>query len=120
MMSIEQRLFSPDITVIQIGGRITAGHHTQELARKIDDLLQSGLKRVIFDLHEATYLDSTGLGMIVMYGGKVRKNGGELRIAGAQGPVASTLSLCKVSEIIPLFATNEEAAASFGIAAGAA
>jgi anti-anti-sigma factor len=120
MMSIEQSVIPPDITVIQIEGKITAGHHTQELARKIDELLESGVKRVIFDLRDATYLDSTGLGVIVMYGGKVKKNGGELRITGARGPVASTLSLCKVSEIIPLFATTEEAAASFGIAAGAA
>lgn len=120
MMSIEQRTIPGDITVVHISGKITAGHHTQELARTIDGLMQSSARRVLFDLSEATYLDSTGLGIMVMYGGKQRKDGGELRICGARGPVAGTLVLCKVAEIIPCFTTLEEATKSFGLTAGAA
>ncbi len=120
MMSIEQRTIPGDITVVHISGKITAGHHAQELARQIDDLMQANVLRVIFDLTDATYLDSTGLGMIVMYAGKLRKASGEFRIVGAGGPVANTLTLCKVSEIIPCFAALEQATSSFGLAAGAA
>ncbi len=120
MMSIEQRRLESGIAVLHIQGKIIAGHASRELAAKIDELLQSGESRVIFDLTGATFLDSTGLGMIVMFGGKLKRNSGELRIAGATGPVANTLTLCKVSEIIPCFAAVDQAAASFGIAAGAA
>ena len=120
MMSIEQRTIPGDITVVQIAGRITAGHHTQELARTIDGLMQADARRVIFDLAEANYLDSTGLGIIVMYGGKLRRSSGELRIASATGVVANTLTLCKVSEIIPCYPTLDDATKSFGLAAGAA
>jgi anti-sigma B factor antagonist len=120
MMSIEQRLIEPDITVLQLQGKITAGHHSRELAIKIDELLQAGAMRVVLDLTEAAYLDSTGLGIFVMYGGKLKKDGGGLRIAGARGPVATTLGLCKIAEIIPMFATVDQAADSFGLTAGAA
>lgn len=120
MMSLAQRLIEPGITLLQVQGKITAGHHARELAAKIDELVQSGVRHVIFDLTETTYLDSTGLGMIVMFGGKLKKNAGELRIVGAAGMVANTLMLCKVGEIIPCFATLGDATASFGLAAGAA
>ena len=120
MMSIEQHLIEPDITVVQVQGKITAGHHSFELAAKVDELLQAGVGRIIFDLGDVTYLDSTGLGIIVTYGGKLKKSGGEMRISGARGPVATTLTLCKISEIIPMYATLAEATASFGFAAGAA
>ena len=120
MMSIEQRSIDPGITVLQVQGKISAGHHARELAAKIDDLVQSGARHVIFDLTETTYVDSTGLGMIVMFGGKLKKNAGELRIVGASGLVANTLTLCKVPEIIPCFATLDQATSSFGLAAGAA
>ena len=118
MMSIEQSHIEPDITVLHIQGKITAGHSSRELAAKVDELVQAGVKRVIFDLTEAAYLDSSGLGIIVLFGGKLKQSAGELRIAGPKGPVATTLTLSKVCEIIPVFATLEQA--SFERTAGAA
>ncbi len=120
MMSIEQHSLDSGITVLQVQGKISAGHHARELAARIDELVQSGVRHVIFDLTNTSYIDSTGLGMIVMFGGKLKKNAGALRIVGATGLVANTLTLCKVSEIIPCFPTLEQATTSFGLAAGAA
>lgn len=120
MMSIEQRSIEPGITVLHVQGKITAGHHARELAIKIDELVQSGARHVVFDVTDTTYIDSTGLGMIVMFGGKLKRNAGALRIVGATGLVANTLTLCKVPEIIPCYPTLEQATASFGLAAGAA
>ena len=118
MMSIEQSHIEPDTTVLHIQGKISAGHSSRELAAKVDELVQAGAKRVIFDLTDATYLDSSGLGIIVLFGGKLKQFGGELRIAGPKGPVATTLKVSKVSEIIPVFDTLGQA--SFGRTAGVA
>ena len=120
MMFIEQQPIEPDITVLRVQGRITAGRDSQELEWKVEDLLNTGGKRIVLDIAGVTYLDSTGLGIIVTCGGKLKKTGGELRISGATGTVAKTLVLCKVPEIIPVFATLEQAASSFDMAAGAA
>lgn len=118
MMSIEQSQVEPDIVVLHIHGKISAGHSSRELAAKVDELVQAGVKRVIFDLTEATYLDSSGLGIVVLFGGKLKQSGGELRIAGATGPVHTTLKVSKVSEIVSVFETLQQA--SFGLSAGAA
>ena len=118
MISIEQRLIAPDVTVLSVSGKIIAGHASFELASKVDELMQSSVRRVVFDLSAADYLDSSGLGIIVMYGQNLKKAGGQLFIAGPSGPVAHTLTLCKVAEVIPIFATLEQATTSFGKAAG--
>ena len=118
MMTIEQTRIEPDIIVLHLQGKISAGHSSRELAAKVDELVQAGAKRVIFDLTDATYLDSSGLGIVVLFGGKLKQAGGELRLAGPKGPVATTLTLSKVSEIISVFDTLEQA--SFGRTAGAA
>lgn len=120
MMTIEQRTIAPDVTVLQVQGRISLGRDSQELEWKVDDLLKADAKRIVFDLSGVTFLDSTGIGIIVMCGGKLKKSGGELRIAGPAGNVAHTLQLCKISEIVPVYPTLDAAAASFGLAAGAA
>ncbi len=118
MMSIEKSSLPPDITVISLIGRVTAGH-VHELARVVDDLNNAGVRRVIVDFAEADSLDSTGMGLIFMYAQTLKNVGGQLRIAAAHGAVAHTLALCKVSDVIPVLATTTEAASSFSKAAGA-
>ena len=120
MMTIEQRTIDPGVTVLQVQGRISLGRDSQELEWKVDDLLKAQAKRIVLDLAGVTFLDSTGVGIIAMCGGKLKKTGGALRISGPTGIVANTLALCKISEIVPVFATLEQAASSFGMAAGAA
>lgn len=120
MMTIELRTIDPDVTVLQVQGRISLGRDSQELEWKVDDLLKARAKRVVFDLAGVSYLDSTGIGIIVMCAGKLKDSGGDLRISGAAGNVAHTLELCRVTDIVPMFATLEQAASSFGMAAGAA
>lgn len=119
MSWIEQRVVAPDITVLKVSGRITAGHRIQELAHTIDALMQANARRVIIDLSAAELLDSTGLGMLVMYAQNLKHTGGHMRIAGASGLVEHTLVLCKVSEVVPLLASVDDAARSFANAAGA-
>ena len=118
MMSIEQSSLPPDITVLRLIGRVTAGH-IHELARVVDDLNNAGVRRVIVDLAQAESLDSTGLGLVFMFAKTLRNSGGQLHIAAPHGPVAHTLALCKVADVIPIFPTTAEAASSFAKGAGA-
>jgi anti-anti-sigma factor len=113
MMTIEQRTMEPGVTVLQVQGRISMGRDSQELEWKIDDLLKAQATRVIFDLAGVNYVDSTGIGIIVMCAGKLKDSGGNLRISGAAGNVAHTLELCRVTDIVPIFSTLEQAASSF-------
>src|SRR6266705_1450484 len=79
--------------VLGLAGRITLGLECQEVEWQVEDLLKEHEKKIIFDFSELKYLDSTGVGIIVMCSGKVKQAGGELRVAGAEGIVEETLKM---------------------------
>ncbi len=119
MLSIEQHTIGFGITVLYVQGRITIGRSAQELEWKVDELLNQQVKRIVFDLTGVTFLDSTGIGIVVMCAAKLKEAGGSLRISGAPESVIQILDMCRVTEIVPVYATLEDAAESFGIATGA-
>src|SRR5438105_3396421 len=63
---IERNKIEPDIVILQISGRITLGYECQDVEVAVEDLVRNGSKKVVFDLSGLEYIDSTGLGIIVM------------------------------------------------------
>src|SRR5262249_9352972 len=100
MLTIEQRTLGSDIHLLQLQGRVTLGRSAQELEWKINDLMKAPARRVVFDLAGVNFVDSTGVGIIVMCAGKLKESGGSLRVAGASGVVKNTLELCRVTDIV--------------------
>jgi len=109
-LNIEKRRVGADVIVLGLAGRITLGLECQEVEWQVEDLLKEHQKKIIFDFSELKYLDSTGVGILVMCSGKVKQAGGELRIVGAQGIVEQTLKMTRVDQIVTLYATVEAAA----------
>jgi anti-sigma B factor antagonist len=102
-----------DVVVMEMTGRITLGRDCQQIEYDVDQLLRSKQARIVFDLANVKYMDSSGVGIMVMCSSKVREAGGELRLAGATGVVGQTLQLTRTSTIVPTFATVTEALAGF-------
>jgi anti-anti-sigma factor len=76
-------------------------------------LLKENCKKVIFDLAKVTVLDSTGVGIVVMCYARIKKAGGSLHIAGANGMVEQTLRMTNVDRLIDLYPNVSDAAAAF-------
>lgn len=113
MLEIQTKHLHPDIVVLEITGRITLGRESKQLDWAVESLVGEGRKKVIFDMSGVTNIDSTGIGIIVMSAGHVKKAGGELRVAGATAHVEDVLQMTKVDQIVGLHPTTEAAAASF-------
>lgn len=113
-LNIQRRLIEPDNVVVEIVGRIVAGPECQQIEWLISDLLSQEEKKVIFDISGVSHIDSTGVGIIVMCFGKMKKAGGDLRVAGARGIVEEVLKMTKVDRIISSYPTA--AAAVEGVA----
>jgi anti-sigma B factor antagonist len=114
LLNIEESRLQPDIVLLRFTGRITLGRDSQEIEWKVADLMRDKATRVIFDLSGVSFVDSTGIGIIVMCSGKLKDAGGELRLSGASGIVDQTLRLTGVNKIVPFHNTTDEAAAAFG------
>jgi anti-sigma B factor antagonist len=113
MLKIETKHVQPDIVVLEITGRITLGMESKQLEWAVESLVGEGRKKVIFDLTSVTNIDSTGIGIIVMSSGKLKKAGGELRVAGAAAHVGEVLKMTNVDQIVVLHPTTAAAAANF-------
>jgi anti-sigma B factor antagonist len=113
LLEIKQESVASGITVLHLVGRISMGRPCLEIEWHVDELIRLNTPRLILDLSEVQRVDSTGFGTIVMCSGKLRKAGGELRIAGAHGIVEEIANTSNLPKIIPFHATVAEAAASF-------
>ncbi len=113
MLEIRTRQLMPDIVVLEIAGRITLGRESKQLEWAVESLMGEGRKKVIFDIAGVTNVDSTGIGIIVMSSGKLKKAGGELRVAGASPHVGEVMKMTNVDQIVVLHPTTAAAAAGF-------
>ncbi len=113
MLEIQTKQLAPDIVVLEIAGRITLGRESKQLEWAVESLVGEGRKKVIFDMAGVTNLDSTGIGIIVMSSGKLKKAGGELRVAGATAHVEEVMKMTNLDQIVGIHATAAAAAADF-------
>jgi len=113
MLEIKTKQMNPDIVVIELTGRITIGRDCKQLEWSVESLMNEGRKKVIFDLAGVTSVDSTGIGIIVMSAGQIKKAGGELRVAGATAHVEDVLKMTNIDQIVVLHPTTVAAAANF-------
>lgn len=113
ILNIERKKVGPDIPVLEMTGRITMGSDSQKIEWGLAELLKENHKKVIFDLTGVTVLDSSGIGILVMCHARMKKAGGALHVAGAQGMVEETLAISNVNKIVSLYPTASEAAQAF-------
>jgi anti-sigma B factor antagonist len=107
---------APDICLLGFSGKLLMGKESREVEGKVSELLGSGMKKIIFDLSKLDNIDSTGVGILVMCGGKAKKAGGEVRIAGPEGLVKDTLAMTHVDRLVRIFPTVDEATQNFNVA----
>jgi anti-sigma B factor antagonist len=94
-------------------GRIVLGNNSRDVELTLAEILRDNAKKIIFDLKGVTMLDSTGVGILVVCQGKITKEGGELRVAGATGIVEEVLKVTSVDKLFRLFSTVTEAVTGF-------
>jgi anti-sigma B factor antagonist len=92
----------PDITVFEITGRLNLGNLLQSVEHSIQSLIQSGVRKLVIDVTALTSIDSSGIGMLISCGGRMDQHGGQVRLAGAQGPVAKVFDMVHMGRILPL------------------
>src|SRR5690242_18593726 len=118
LLQIETRRIEPDIMVLQISGKIALGRESQKIEVLVQDLLRRNEKKLIFDLAHVDHVDSTGIGILAYCFGTLNRSGGELRVAGATGKVLHLLQITHLDNILPLYASVEDASKSLGAKAG--
>ncbi len=96
------RSIEPGVKVVAISGRLNLGNALISVESGIKRLIGEGNRKLIVDLGALDFIDSAGIGMLVICNGEMERNGGQVRIAGAHGVVADAFRIVHMSRIVPL------------------
>ena len=101
------------ITVMDLSGRITLGEGSVILRDKIRELLGQGEKKILLNLGDVTYIDSSGIGELVSAFTAVRKEGGELKLLNLTKKVHDLLQITKLYTVFDVKDDEATAIQSF-------
>src|SRR6476659_1892001 len=97
------------ITILDLSGRITLGEGSVVLRDTIREVLGKGEKKILLNLGDVTYIDSSGIGELVSAFTAVRKEGGELKLLNLTKKVHDLLQITKLYTVFDI--KDDEAAA---------
>ena len=97
------------VAVVDMSGRITLGEGSVVLRDTIRDLIGKGNKKILLNLGDVTYIDSSGIGELVSAFTAVRREGGELKLLNLTKKVHDLLQITKLYTVFDI--KDDEAAA---------
>ncbi|MBB5478884.1 STAS domain-containing protein [Micromonospora parathelypteridis] len=95
-------------TVVEVAGDLDMST-TPELRDQLRKLVESGAQVVVVDLTGVGFMDSSGLGVLVVAYKDLRERNGRLALAGVSEPVRTVLSITSVDRVIGIFETVHDA-----------
>jgi anti-sigma B factor antagonist len=101
------------VTVLELSGRITLGEGSVQLRDAIRDLIAKGQRRILLDLGEVNYIDSSGLGELVSAYTTVKNQGAALKLLKLTKKVHDLLQLTKLYTVFDIYDDEASAIASF-------
>ena len=97
------------VTILDLSGRITLGEGSVVLRDQIRELLGKNEKKILLNLGDVTYIDSSGIGELVSAFTTVRNQGGELKLLNLTKKVHDLLQITKLYTVFDV--KDDEASA---------
>lgn len=98
-----------DVTVLDLSGKLTLTDSAGRLKDKVNSLIFQGNKKVVLNLGELSYMDSSGLGEIVACHTTVSRGGGTIKLANIGGRIKDLLVMTKLLTVFDCYDTEQEA-----------
>lgn len=111
-MRIETRTVN-DVTILDIHGKITIGEGSAEIRNRVRDLLQAGRKKILLNLGDVSYVDSSGIGELVSSFTTVTNQGGQLKLLSLTKKLRELLAITKLLTVFDTYDDESKAVASF-------
>ncbi len=95
------------VTIVDLTGRIVLGEGSAGLRDLLRDLVREGIKKILLNLRNVDYIDSSGLGELVSAFTSMRSGGGELKLLNLTKRVQALLQITKLYTVFDI--TDDEA-----------
>jgi anti-sigma B factor antagonist len=104
-----------DVTVIDAIGRITLGEEASAFRDTLRDVAASGSKKLLLNMSDVSYIDSSGIGEMVSGFTNFSRDGGQLKLVGLSKRVKDLLQITKLYTVFEVFEDEAEAVRSFHV-----
>jgi anti-sigma B factor antagonist len=101
------------VTVVDLSGRITLGEGSTILRDTVRELLGRGQKKILLNLGDVNYIDSSGIGELVSGYTTVTNQGGQLKLLNLTKKVRDLLQITKLITVFDIFDEETAAVRSF-------
>lgn len=104
---------SKGITIIELTGNVMGGPDATSLNEQLHKLIGENKKKVVVDLEEVKFINSSGLGMLIGGLTTLRNSGGEMKLARASKKIEDLLKMTKLNSVFDIHVSVNEAVAAF-------
>ncbi|HEV2177521.1 MAG TPA: STAS domain-containing protein [Terriglobia bacterium] len=108
--------FKDDVGIVSLSGKFVAGSDGPFLRQKVNDLLQAGARKLLFDFSDVPYIDSTGLGFLAGSRESAKEAGARIVLAGVNEHVLRILDGVKLAQFFEMAADEGKALAKLNAA----
>ncbi len=102
-----------DVHILDISGKIVLGDATRTIRQTISDLLVNGGRKIVLNLKDVNYVDSSGIGELVRTYTSVTREGKQLKLLNLTKKIRELLVITKLLTVFQVYENEQAALASF-------
>ena len=104
-----------EIMILTLSGKIMGGPDYEKFHSEIKSLINDGYVDIVLNMSKVTWINSTGLGILVSAFHTLKKNGGQLKICEVSDRIDNILNVTQLKLVFETFDSCDEALASFNL-----
>ena len=101
------------VLILDLNGRLTVGDECSKFRDRMTKVIGSGARNIILNMAQVDYVDSTGLGALVMYYTTLQRDGGKVKLLNLTRRSIELLVMTKLTTIFEVFNDEQNAINSF-------
>ncbi len=111
-MKIDARTVG-DVHILDCSGKITLGEGTMAVRNTVREILKNGGKKIVLNLKDVNYIDSSGIGELVSSYTTVTNQGGQLKLLNLTNKIHELLQITKLLTVFQVYSDEKAALTSF-------
>jgi anti-sigma B factor antagonist len=112
-LSLKTRKVDGDVVVVDITGKLSSGEPVLLLRSTVMRYVEEGNRKLLINLGNVSYVDSSGLGELITIFTSLRNRGGDVKLLNLTKRIKDLLQMTKLLTVFEVFDDEEKAVQSF-------
>jgi anti-sigma B factor antagonist len=102
-----------DVSILELAGRLMGGPDAENFQKALRDLIAEGRLKVVIDLGQVAWVNSSGLGILIASFTSLKEKGGSLKLLNVSRRIEQILAVTKLSTVFETYSDENAVVASF-------